>query len=95
MRKNLGSGFVDNRLVATNVVVMFMGVEDLGDFPARIARNLQALRAVQRIDCECLASLAASDQIVKVAICIGGPDLLDDQWILSSLGGALSGKLIG
>jgi hypothetical protein len=74
---------------------MFMGVQDLGDLPACIARNSQALRTVQRIDCERLASLAASDQIVKVAIRIGGPDLLNDQWILSSLGGALSGKLIG
>ena len=93
MGQHLRSCLIDHRLVAPRVVVMLVGVEDLCDLPTGVACHLEALRAIKGIDCKRLTGFATRDQVIEIAIRIGGPDLLDDQWMFSSLRGAVSGRL--
>ena len=46
--QHFGAGGVHHRLVTANVVVVLMGVEDLGDLPTLLLGNFQALGAVQK-----------------------------------------------
>ena len=72
---------------------MLVGIKNLRDLPTGVACYLEALRAIKWIDCKRLAGFATCDQVIEIAIRIGGPDLLDDQWMFSSRRGALSGRL--
>jgi len=61
-----------------------MGVQDLGYFPAFFLGGLQALFMIQGVDGQGLTGFAAGDQIVEVAVGVGGPDLFDYHGIISS-----------
>ena len=79
VRDQLGARRCDDRIVAARMVVVRMGVQDLGNLPsARLCRR-EAFFVVQRIDRKRLAAVRAGDQVVEVAIGIAGPDALDDH----------------
>src|SRR5204862_84116 len=60
--------------VAAGVVGVLVGVADLRDLPAALARRLQAQPPLERIDGERLAALGTGDQIVEVAQAVSRPD---------------------
>ena len=58
---------------------MFMCVEYLRDFPAMFFGRCQTLLKVERINRERIPGFGAGNQVVKIAIRIASPDLLDDH----------------
>ena len=76
VREHRRPGFVHDGLVAVNVVVVLVGVEDLGDLPAGFFGRIEALFTVQRVDGQRLAGLGAGDEVVEIAVGITGPNLL-------------------
>src|SRR5262245_22212762 len=81
MRENRGAGLAHHRVVAARVVPVLVRIEDLRDREALVFRGLEALLVIERIDGERLAGFGARDQVVEVAVVVGGPDLLDDHGI--------------
>lgn len=73
---------IDHSLVATDVIAMLMGIQDLGDLPAPIPGGRKTLPEVQWIDRQRVAGFRARDQIVEIAVGVAGPDLLDDHDLL-------------
>jgi hypothetical protein len=61
------------------MIRMFMGIENLPDTPAELARAAQANLGVEGIDHERFETVRASNQIMKVAALIGGPDTFDQH----------------
>ena len=53
--------------IAVDVVVVFVGVYDLGDLPTARARRIQAFFIIQRVDGNRFAAAFAGEQIVKIA----------------------------
>src|SRR5207248_268380 len=66
VRRDLRPGGVLQAGVAAGVVGVLVGVEDLRDLPAALARRLQAQPPLEGIDRERLAGLRAGDEIVEV-----------------------------
>ena len=79
VRQYLGAGGRHHRLVAADVIAVLVGVEDLRDRPAFFLRAGQAARVIEGVDRHGLAGFRAGDQIVEIAVRVGGPDLLDDH----------------
>lgn len=59
---HLGAGGCHDGRVAAGVVMVSVGVEQLGDLPAAHLRRLQAFLVVQRVDRQGFAGLGAGDQ---------------------------------
>ena len=78
----LGAGGRHAGRVAAGVVMVFMGIEQLGDLPAAHLGGRQTLVAVQRVDGQRLAGLGAGDEVVVVAVGVVGSDALDDHGAL-------------
>jgi hypothetical protein len=79
VRQHRGFGRRDHLLVSAGMVTMLVRIEDLGDGPALRLGGGEALLVVQRVDRQCLASLAAGDQIIEIAAGIRSPYLFDDH----------------
>lgn len=79
MRNDTGACCGYHRFVATRVVAMFMGIEDLRDGPAVLLRDRQALLVVQRVNRQRVTGLRANDKVIKIAIGIACPDLFNDH----------------
>ena len=79
MREDLGPRRCDHLLVATGVVAVLVGVEDLGDGPALRLGRSQAFLMVKGIDRQGLAGFSACNQVIEIATGVCGPDLLDDH----------------
>jgi hypothetical protein len=79
VREDRGAGAFDHGGVPAGVVAVLVRVQDLRDREARILRGLEAFFVVERIDREGVARFRTSDEIVEVAVVVGGPDLLDDH----------------
>ena len=79
MGNHLGSGGRHHGCVATRVVEVLVGVEQLGDLPAAYFGGCQAFLVIQRIDGQCLAGFRTSDQVVEVAVAVSGPDAFDEH----------------
>ena len=79
MGQHLGACDIHHRLVATDVVVVLMGVQYLGDAPTLVFGCLQAFGAVQRVYGQGLASLWAGNQVIEIAVGVGSPDLFDQH----------------
>ena len=79
VREHRRPGFVHDGLVAVDVVVVLVGVEDLGDLPAGFFGRIQAFLAVQRVDGQRFAGLGAGDQVVEITVGITGPNLLHEH----------------
>ncbi len=77
--QHLGASGIYHRLVATNVVVVLMGVEYLGDIPALLLGDFQALGAVQRVYGQGLASLRAGNEVIEISVSVGSPNLFDQH----------------
>lgn len=77
MGQNFGAGRRHHAVVTADMVVMVMGVQNLGDLPALFLGGGQALVILQRIDGQRLAAIRAGDQIIEIAVLVLGPDLFD------------------
>ena len=64
------------------MVAVFVRVQDLGDVPARFLGGPQAFLVIQGVDGERLAGFVAGDQVIEVAVGVGGPNLFDDHGIV-------------
>ena len=84
MSEQCGPGCLDQSLVAARMVAMFMGVKNLGNRPAVLARDIETLRVVEGIDGQGLTGLRARDEVIEVAIGVACPDLLHDHGCCSS-----------
>jgi hypothetical protein len=51
----------------------------LRDLPTLVFGRVQTFFAVKRINRQSLARLMASDQVVEIAVGVGGPDLFNDH----------------
>ena len=80
VRDHLGAGGRHHGRVAADVVVVLVGVQDLGDLPALDPGGRQCLFMVQRVDCKSFPGVRAGHQVVEVAQRVAGPDSLDDHW---------------
>ena len=58
---------------------MFMGVQNLRDFPTIVLCFLETLDVIQRIDRQRFTCFGTHHQIIKVTPIVGGPDLLDNH----------------
>ena len=91
-----GAGGRDHGRVATRVVKMLMGVEDLGNLPALDPRGGECFFMVERVDREGLAGFGTGHKVVEVAVGVCSPDAFDDhaglQWQMDS-GLALAGHM--
>jgi hypothetical protein len=63
---------------------MFVRVQDLGDVPAFFLGGPQALFMIQGVDGQGLAGFATGDEVVEIAVGVGGPDLFDYHGITPS-----------
>ena len=79
MRDDLRAGRLDNALVAADVIAVLVRIQDLGDVPLLFVGDGETFPEVERIDRQCLAGLRTDDQVVEVAVGVGGPDLFDDH----------------
>ena len=86
--EQLGAGRRNHSAVAAGVIAVLMRVQDLRDLPAVIFGRGQAFLMIQRIDGERFAGVGIDDEVVKVAVVVGGPDLLDDHGVYSQSVGA-------
>src|SRR5882757_5434524 len=84
VRQNSRSGFSDHSLVAARMVAMFVRVQDLGDIPSFFLGGPQTLFMIQGIDGQGLAGFATGDEVVEIAVGVGGPDLFDYHGIIPS-----------
>jgi hypothetical protein len=66
------------------MVAMFVRVQDLGDVPPFFLGGLQTLFMIQGVDGQGLAGFAAGDEVVEIAVGVGGPDLFDYHGIIPS-----------
>ena len=89
MGQDLRARCRDHRVIAADMVVMFMGVQDLRDRPAIALGRGEAFFVIQRIDSHGFAGIGTDDQVVEVTVCVSGPDLFDDHGALLCIGFAL------
>ena len=90
VRQNCRFGFPGHRRVAARMVAMLVRVQDLGDVPPFFLGGHQTLLMVQGVDGQGLAGFAAGDEIVEIAIGVGGPDLFDYHGIIPIISSACS-----
>jgi len=64
------------------MIVMFVRVEDLGDIPSFFLGGPQTLFMIQGVDSQGLADFATGDEIVEIAVSVGGPDLFNYHGII-------------
>ena len=83
MRQHAGARRRHDLGVSGGVIQVLMGVEDLGDGEAMLARGLQALVRIERIDDQSFTGLRAGDQVVEVSQVVRGPDSFDQHAIPS------------
>src|SRR5580658_16327 len=88
MGQHPGMGRRDQAGIAAGVVAVLVSVQDLGDGPALRTRRGLAQAPLQRIDRQRLAGLRAGDEIVEIAVIVGGPDAFDDHDLTGSEPGA-------
>ena len=62
------AGRFDHCLVATGMVAVFVGVDDLGDGPVICGGDIKTLAKVERVDGKCLAGLGTGDQVVEIPV---------------------------
>ena len=62
----------------------FRDVQDLGDIPSFFLGGPKALFMIQGVDGQGLAGFATGDEVVEVAVGVGGPDLFDYHGIIPS-----------
>ena len=79
-----GTGLIHDGLIAIDVVMVLVRIENLGDFPTRLLGSSQALLAVQGIYSQGLAGFGASHQVVEIAVVVTGPNLFYEHRIYSS-----------
>ena len=84
VRQNRRTGFPDHSRVPARMIVMFVRVQDLGDIPSFFLGGPQTLFMVQGVDGQGLAGFATGDEVVEIAIGVGGPDLFDYHGIIPS-----------
>ena len=77
--KQFGASGGNHLLVAAGMITMLMGVHYLSDVPALVFGSGQAFLVIQRIDSQRVSGFRAGDEIVEVAVGVGGPDLFDDH----------------
>jgi len=85
VRNDLRAGCLDHALVAACMVSVLVCIEYLRNRPATILRDIEALRKVEWINCQCLARFRTRDEIIEVPIGVSRPDLFDDHSAASSL----------
>ena len=90
MGEQAGAGCRDHRLVAASVIAMFVGVENLFNFPPILLRDRQALLMIQRVDREGLTRIRTDNQIIEVAVVISGPDLFNNHFLFPQIGSLLA-----
>ena len=69
--------------IAARVVMVFVGIQHLGDFPALVLGMMQTLFVVQGIDGQRLSGIGTGNEIIEVAPVVTGPDLFDNHWFSS------------
>src|SRR5262249_41244363 len=74
-----GAGCADQPSVAARMVEVLVGIEDLRNLPTPGACSIQAAPPLQRVHGQGLTRLGTRDQIVKIAVAVGGPDSLDQH----------------
>ena len=79
MRQHLGTRGGHHSIIAASMVMVLMGVENLGDVPSRFFGSLQTLLTVQGIDGQRFTGLRTGNEIVEIAVRVGSPDLFDDH----------------
>ena len=84
VRNNTGARCVGHSLVATDVVGMFVSIENLRYRPAAFICDIEALCEVERVDRQRFACVLAGDEIIEIAVGVTGPDLLDNHSCTSS-----------
>src|SRR5216684_7255289 len=82
VRQNRRTGFFDHSRVPARMIVMFVRVEDLGDIPSFFLGALQTLFMIQGVDGQGLAGFATGDEVVEIAVGVGGPNLFDYHGIV-------------
>src|SRR5690606_23486674 len=85
------AGGLDHALVAAGMVAMLVGIEDLRDRPAALARDGEAAAEIQRVDRERFAGFPARHQVVEIPQGVAGPDLFDDHGCLDGTGARRGG----
>src|SRR5262249_55215664 len=82
MCQDLRAGRADQTCIASSMVLVLMGVQDLGDLPAALPRRVQAPPPLEGVHRERLSGLPTGDEIVEVAQIIGCTDALDQHGVL-------------
>ena len=80
MREDRSAGGGLHGAIAGRVVEVMMGVQDLRDVPAALARSSQHQVGIERIDRERVPGLLAGDQIVVIAQTTVRPETLYDHF---------------
>jgi hypothetical protein len=62
------------------MVMVLMGVENLGDLPALGFGCAQAFFMVQRVNGQGLTGVRAGNQVIEIAKTVAGPDSFDDHF---------------
>jgi hypothetical protein len=70
---------VNDTLVTTRMITVFVCVENLCNYPTSLRRGSETFLVVQWVDCESVTRFRTGDQVVEVAIRITRPDLFDDH----------------
>jgi hypothetical protein len=79
VRYDFGAGCRHHGRVAANVVMVLMGVENLGDLPAIGFGCAKAFFMVQRVNGQGFTGVRAGNQVIEIAQAVAGPDSLDDH----------------
>jgi hypothetical protein len=64
------------------MITVFMGIQNLRNFPVTIGGDGQALLEIQWVYRERIAGLRTGDQIVEITITVTGPDLFHNHFLL-------------
>jgi hypothetical protein len=84
VRQNRRASSLDHSRVPTRMIVMFVRVQDLGDIPTFFLGGPQTLFVIQGVDGQGLAGFATGDEVVEIAVGVGGPDLFNYHGIIPS-----------
>ena len=77
--EQLGASCRNDMFVTAGMIAMLVRIQHLGDGPALALGARQALFMIQGINSHCFPRLGASNEIVEVAVAVGGPDLFDNH----------------
>ena len=81
VRDDLSTGGRCHRCIAAGMVMVFVGIENLGNLPAFDLGRIQGFFMIQRINSQRFSGLWANDQVIEIAIGIARPDAFDDHVI--------------